>query len=305
MDVARAMAAAADHRTGRDCRPGNGALAAAAGYSERQVQRCRNLLARLGFVVETLSCANGHDSPGAERGAVCPAAGCGRTVSGGKNYLSLAQRLVLWRAGSRARVLAARFTLTVPRDPQAAAPPVDDGDLSVWGCSGTSSRDLSGVSSTAKTKEERSAHSQPRRAGPRPVTMGQVRAGRLRAGVQRAVSWLTGVSPVRLRCLDRFAAHGWTEGDVVAAIGDVLRARNWAVPAELEQGAAYLALLLRDVDAQDRPGALDQAREQAQARQRFDWALSHGRECAHGKPGGDVPRPSTGRPTCPLCRAGS
>lgn len=309
-DVAVALAGAADYRTGRDCRPGNGPLTAAAGYSERQVQRVRRALAQLGYLIETLSCANGHDVAGAERGSTCPEAGCGRNLSGGKNYVSLAQRLALWRAGSKARALAARFTLTVPRDPQPATAPVDDGDLSVLGSSGTSARAIRWSLRRRNHMDERSAPSQPR-ARPRPSpTLGQIKAHRLAAAVQRGVSWLTDVSPRRLTCLHKFAAQRWTEGDVITVIHDVLRARGWTVPAELsaehdpagQRRAGYLASLLRDVDPNDRPGALDEAREAAQARERYRWELAHGRECEHGKRAGHLPHPAHGRPACPFCR---
>lgn len=79
-------------------------------------------------------------------------------------------------------------------------------------------------------------------------------------------------------------------------------------PAAREAAAArcagYLAALLRDVDPADRPGALDQAHAAATAREQYRRAVAHGRDCPHGKRAGNLPHPTHGQPTCPLCRRG-
>jgi hypothetical protein len=80
------------------------------------------------------------------------------------------------------------------------------------------------------------------------------------------------------------------------------------VPRELRQPAAYLAALLRPLDTEDRPSALDEhlaAWEAAQAA--YARALRYGPHqgplCPHGQPAGAVPSPVHGRLACPACRA--
>lgn len=85
--VAGAVAAAADGRTGRASMPGNAALMLATGYKRRAVQLAVRALVKLGYLVR---------------------------VRAGKNWLSLAERLELWRAGSRAREFRAIYACTLP-----------------------------------------------------------------------------------------------------------------------------------------------------------------------------------------------
>jgi hypothetical protein len=129
---------------------------------------------------------------------------------------------------------------------------------------------------------------------------------RLAERVRGRLWWLRDVSPRRIGpALHRFARAGWTERDVDRAVADALAARGWRVPGTLKAPAAYLATLLRDLDPEDRPGALDELRAALDARQNaylLDLA-GRGAPCPHGRPAGHVPSPSRGELACPLCRS--
>ena len=91
------------------------------------------------------------------------------------------------------------------------------------------------------------------------------------------------------------------------AVVDALATRGWRVPSRLEQPAAYLATLLRPLDVEDRPGALDEqlrAVEAAQAayERSLQFGPHQGPLCPHGQPAGAVPSPRYGRLACPSCR---
>jgi AraC-like DNA-binding protein len=281
--IARFLADAADHRTGRNARPTIDSLAELAGCSERTVQRALKLLEALGVVVR---------------------------VSEGRSILSRSERLQAWRNGSSHRRIAAEFALIVPlalarvvhragpRPVERVTPPgYSEGEL-------VKSPDLRFFGQPKDRRRSRAspgAHSKRRPPG---VTPAGLRASRLATGVQQRIGWLSAVSPRRLTALHRFAAQGWTPRDVHRALDEVLRARGWSVPDKIEQPAAYLAALLRGVDPGDRPGALEEAM-QAEERQRREWlwATRFGTaECAHGQAAGDLPHPIDGHVVCPFCR---
>jgi hypothetical protein len=71
--------------------------------------------------------------------------------------------------------------------------------------------------------------------------------------------------------------------------------------------AAYLALLLRELDPDDRPTALEDAHRAAERAEDGYLLLLAGRgaPCPHGMPAGDVPSPLRQIVACPLCRAGN
>lgn len=136
--------------------------------------------------------------------------------------------------------------------------------------------------------------------------MGGVHPGteRLAQAVRRRLAWLGGVSWRRLApTLSRFARAGWTATDVEHAVRDTLAARGWRIPAELQQPAAYLAGLLRELDPADRPGAAEEfMRRMEAAENRYRLQLATGAPCPHGMPAGHVPSPLRGLKACPLCR---
>ncbi|MFP5371524.1 MAG: helix-turn-helix domain-containing protein, partial [Actinomycetes bacterium] len=84
VSVARGMAAFADHRSGRDCRPTNARLCELLQVSLSTVQRARRVLKACGFVVELVR---------------------------GRSIMTRAERLQAWRRGSSHRQVAAVFAL--------------------------------------------------------------------------------------------------------------------------------------------------------------------------------------------------
>lgn len=84
----------------------------------------------------------------------------------------------------------------------------------------------------------------------------------------------------------------------------MLRVRGWSVPDQIEHPPAYLAALLRNVDENDRPGALEEAMlAEERARREWLWQTTFGgRECEHGTLAGDLPHPVDGHLACPMCR---
>lgn len=288
--VARGMASYADYATGRDCRPTNDRLVADVQVSLSTVQRARRVLKALGFVVELVA---------------------------GRSFLTRQERIAAWRRGSAHRQLAAEFALCGRRDrprrlhrghrhPQVHRPVVERDTP-------PSSPKESLVSHLSRTHLRATAET--RKAAPRPaptedVTKRSRRRGhplarRLAEGVQKRLSWTRGVSAARLiPLLTPLALAGWTARDVERAADDTRAVLSWKVPTTLDQPAAYLARLLRNVDPADRPGALDEFVAATEAAQRgHELQLRIGSPCAHGQPAGDVPHPLHGHLACPLCRA--
>ncbi len=282
--IARGMAYFADHRTGRDCRPTNARLVTLLRVSLSTVQRARRVLKQLGLVVELVR---------------------------GRSVMTRAERLTAWRRGSAHRRVAAEFALCsrrsrpgrswslqqpVERDTPPSAPR-DNGYLT-------------------KSTTYLRIKTEPRKAAPRPATAQEGSASRRRGvnprtrrlaeAVRGRLGWLLGVSARRLApALHRFAQAGWTPRDVDRAVTDALATRGWRLPQRLDQPAAYLATLLRALDPEDRPGALDEHIAAVEAAQRaYERQLVTGSPCPHGQPGGDVPSPLRGHRACPLCRLG-
>lgn len=301
--VARAMAGFADARTGRNCRPTNERLVAAAHCSLSTVQRARRVLVALGLVVK---------------------------VTEGRSTLTLTERLAAWKRGSAHRAIAAEFALCSrgrhrPRlvDNRPVGRPAVDRDTPPVGQVGrTSATEITGLlQSTDATRSgaPRRAHTEKSRGGSPGVP--DLRARRLAEAVRSRLDWLSGVPARRITpTLARFAVAGWTHVDVVTAVHDALAARGWRVPSTLDRPWAYLALLLREVDPEDRPGdweahmdELDrlerakraEAREYERREQEYERLRIWGPPCPHGQPAGDVPSPEFGVLACPMCRAAS
>jgi hypothetical protein len=287
--VAAAHAEFADSLTGRNCRPTNERLVEAARCSLSTVQRARRVLMELGLMVEVVA---------------------------GRSNMTLAQRLVAHENGSSHRAIAAEFVLCSRRDRRprlvenpAADLQVVDGDTPPVGkVVRTSDSEISGLSQSkdaTRRTAPRPAHTQEgRRREP-----GQLnpRARELAEAVRSRVGWLSGVHARRMvPPLLRFALAGWSARDVDEALAGAIAARGRPLPAKLDQPAAYMAWLLREVDPADRPGALDEWRAEEERRQRaYERQLVHGAPCPHGQPAGDVPSPRRRHPACPVCRAAS
>lgn len=288
--VAQGMAAYADFRTGRDCRPTNERLVADAQVSLSTVQRARRVLKALGFVVELVA---------------------------GRSVLTRQERLAAHQRGSSHRRIAAEFALcsrrerpavarVLPRRRRGVRGQVVDGDTPPGSPIGREE------SSVRRTHLRTTAET--RKAPPGPAPTHKIRPGgrrrvdprtrRLVAGVLRRLGWLAGVSAARLTpLLARFATADWTPRDVERAVVDALAARGWKLPRDLDHPVGYLAMLLREVDHEDRPGALDEYMAAVEAAQRaYDRLLAFGPPCEHGQPGGAVPSPRSGTVACPLCR---
>ncbi len=109
--------------------------------------------------------------------------------------------------------------------------------------------------------------------------------------------------------LSKHARAGWTPRDVELGLRDVLASRGWRVPRTLKTPAAYLAMLLRELDPADRPSVAEEWARQAAAAAAAEkratqrrWHAALRTTCAHGVPAGDVPHPLSGAIACPECR---
>lgn len=285
--VAKAHAESADALTGRNCRPTNKRLLEVAQCSLSTVKRARRVLMELGLMVEVVA---------------------------GRSNMTLQQRLVAHENGSSHRAIAAEFALCSRRDrrptlvdnPATGRPAVDRDPPPVGKVVRTSAREFSGhLRSKTETRKAAPRPAPSRRSDEREAGGFDLATRRLTEAVRRRVSWLRDVHPLRMApTLAKFARAGWTARDVERAIAEALAARGKRVPAVLDQAAAYLAWLLREVDPADRPGALEEWRLDVERRQRaYQRQLVHGRPCPHGQPAGDVPSPMRGSLACPTCRA--
>lgn len=289
--VARGMAGYADHRTGRDCRPTNARLVEVLRLSLSTVQRARRVLKALGLVVELVR---------------------------GRSIMTRAERLAAWRRGSTHRQVAAEFALCSRRQRPRVVRPVPTGQRpAVERDTPPGAHEVSLPSSVSSTPLRTSAEQ--RRAAPRPAPIGEGRqrrpgqpdpaTRRLAEAARRRLPWLSAVSARRIApMLHRFAQAGWTVEDLERAVADALATRGgWRVPRQLVQPAAYLATLLRPLDTEDRPSALDEhlaaweAAQETYARS-LRYGPHQGPLCPHGQPAGAVPSPKHGRLACPTCR---
>jgi hypothetical protein len=277
--VARGMASFADHRTGRNCRPTNARLVTLVRVSLSTVQRARRVLKALDLVVELIR---------------------------GRSIMTRTERLAAWLRGSTHRQIAAEFALCSPRRRPQPQPTIVERDTP------PGTPELTPSSSGLNTHLQ--ATTETRKAAPRPAATQKVPAPspkqdqpahRLADAVRHRLPWLSGTSVRRLApTLHRFATAGWTPRDIDRAVADALATRGWRLPRKISQPAAYLATLLRALDPEDRPGALDEHIAALEAAQRrYERQLVFGPPCPHGHPAGDLPSPRRGQLACPACRA--
>jgi DNA-binding transcriptional ArsR family regulator len=278
LKVAEGHAAHADFRTGRDCRPTNARLVEVCRMSLSTVQRARRVLEGLHLV---------------------------RRLIQGRSMMTRAERLQAWRRGSSHRAIAATFALCSRKHRPARSAVARLGlvrsALVVQRVSHLSSTHSSDQAET-RNGAARRAHNENRRRGP--AGGADPRTRRLVEDVRRRLGWLRDVPAWRLAlALRRFAVAGWTARDVDLAVVDALAARGWRRPAVLTQPAAYLALLLRELDPAERPSVLDDALLAAEAAQlAYERRLVFGVPCPHGRPAGNEPSPLRGHLACPECR---
>lgn len=221
--VADARARYADHRTGRGCRPTNTTLAACAGVSVRTVQRASTALRLLGVATEVLR--------GRQR--------------------SRNERMASWRVGDRGRGWASVWVLHDDRHRRLSPHP-----------GGSLLKNNPSVLDSLTTLPRRQAAG--RSAATRPHSPD--------TGTRLARQWVTNpesppwarryrTTTPWARILARAEAHGWTPRDVNQLITDYIGVGNW-VPDRPHKPVGLLGAILRShANLEDRPAALDEARE--------------------------------------------
>jgi hypothetical protein len=225
--VAEARAAHADYRTGRDCRPTNATLAAHAGVSERTVQRASTALRLLGVATEVLR--------GRQR--------------------KRTERFASWRVGDRGRGWASVWVLHDSRFPGLSPHP-----------------EGSAVRQTPSPNQKLTTP-------PRRHTAGSTAATRRRSPETRALAlantWIhdqqsppwarrypTGTPWAHI--LTGAAQHGWSARDINQLIRDWIGTGHWMPEAPHKPIGLLGAILAWHDNLEERPAALDEAREAAE-----------------------------------------
>lgn len=322
--VATAMANCADSDTGRNALPGNVALTAKpqdlAGRGLSRVELATRLMASTGYGLTTVQKAL----------RVLEARGFLVQVRTGKNWLSRADRLELWEAGSKARERRNVWACSLPRGIVKPSPidgvPVDKAispaavvDNSrpaelenIVGCDLPLARRAKGSSAvpadnflTAQTASRSDAS----RRTPTNETVGNrakradKRTVRVAVDLKARIPWLAGIPASRIMpSLDRFARAGWSAREVHESLDGLIVSLGWRV-LDPKVPWAYLAMLLRRLEPTDRILAAEHEAAMRLRDERYQELLRTGPGCPHGMPGGALPSPQHGRPGCPLCRA--
>lgn len=225
--VAEARAVYADHRTGRNCRPTNEALAARTGYCVRTVQRASTALRLLGVSTEVLR-------------------GRQRTRH---------ERMASWRVGDRGRGWASVWALHDDRFTPLSSHP---------GGSHLSPRNplLKKELTTVSRRRGGGSRAATRRMCPEAARRLAQRwvidphsppwARRYRT----SAPW----APILIGP----AEHGWTPRDINQLISDYIGTGNWVPDAPYKPAGLLGAMLRWHGDLQERPAAADEAREAEQ-----------------------------------------
>jgi hypothetical protein len=223
--VAEARAGFCDHRTGRNCRPTNARLAALTGLSVRTVQRASTALRLLGVATEVMR--------GRQR--------------------TRAERFASWRVGDRGRGWASVWALHDSRIQQLSSHP--GGPLLL---SKTSPKSV-------LTTHSRHAGSS---AAPRRTALNNRTLALASKWIvdEQSPPWArryrTGTPWARV--LTGPAQHGWTPRDVNQLITDWIGTGHW-IPEDPHKPIGLLgAILAAHGNLQERPSALDEARELAE-----------------------------------------
>jgi hypothetical protein len=225
--VAEARASFADHRTGRNCRPTNARLAERTGLSVRTVQRASTALRLLGVATEVMR--------GRQR--------------------TRAERFASWRVGDKGRGWASVWALHDNRIQELSSHP--GGSLL------PSKTSPKSVLTTPNRRQAAGSSAATRR--PRPDTRALALANKWVAHEQSplwARRYRTGTPWAAV--LSGAARHGWTPRDVNQLITDWIGTGH-RIPNEPHKPIGLLgAILASHGNLQDRPAALDIAREQAE-----------------------------------------
>jgi len=225
--VAEARASFADHRTGRDCRPTNARLSNITGLSVRTVQRASTALRLLGVATEVMR--------GRQR--------------------TRAERFASWRVGDKGRGWASVWALHDSRIQKLSPHP--GGSLL------RSKTPCKSVLTTHARRQAASSGAAARRTSPD----SQARALANKWVVdQQSPPWArryrTGTPWARV--LTGAAQHGWTPRDINQLITDWIGTGHW-VPDDPHKPIGLLgAILASHGNLQERPSALDEARELAE-----------------------------------------
>jgi hypothetical protein len=225
--VAEARASFADHRTGRNCRPTNERIAQRTGLSVRTVQRASTALRLLGVATEVMR---------------------GRQRTRAERYAS-------WRVGDHGRGWASVWALHDNRF-HALSPHPEGSLLDIHNSCKTS------LTTRTRPKAGRSAAS--RRPAPNPQAL--TLANRW-IGNQQSPPWArryrTGTpwAPV----LATVAEHGWTPRDLNQAITDWIGTGHWIPDTPHKPIGLLGAILAAHGNPAERPSALEEAREAAEA----------------------------------------
>jgi hypothetical protein len=222
--VAEARSHFADHRTGRNCRPTNATLATATGLSIRTVQRASTALRLLGVATEVLR--------GRQR--------------------SRHERFASWRLGDRGRGWASVWVLHDSRFRSLSPHP-----------EGSSFKSLTSVSEKLTTRKRRQAGRDSDAARRRnPDNKGLLLAQRWITH-RDSPSWARRYRTAQAwaAVLTRPAHHHWTPHDLNRLISDYMALGNW-VPDSPHKPVGLLGAILKwHSNLDERPGAIDEARE--------------------------------------------
>jgi hypothetical protein len=257
--VAEARASFAEHRTGRNCRPTNERLAKITGLSVRTVQRASTALRLLGVATEVMR---------------------GRQRTRGERFAS-------WRVGDRGR-----------------------GWASVWALHDSRIQTLSphpGGSKSLSTPSRKSVLTTPSRQPGRSVA--PRRTAQNKKALALAAKWVadeksppwarryrTGTPWVHV--LKGAADHGWTPRDLNQLITDWTGTGHW-IPESPHKPIGLLGRILAvHGNLDERPAALDVAREQeelARARERVARQLAERKTLRAAKEAGRAALSGPGR----------
>jgi len=225
--VAEARASFADHRTGRNCRPTNARLAALTGLSVRTVQRASTALRLLGVATEVMR--------GRQR--------------------TRAERFASWRVGDRGRGWASVWALHDSRIQPLSSHPAGSLFLSKT----SPKKKLT----TRNRRQAAGSSAASRRTSPEPKALALANrwvideqsppwARRYRTGTPWA--WV----------LTEVARHGWTPRDINQLITDWIGTGHWLPETPHKPIGLLGAILAAHGNPQERPSALEEARERAE-----------------------------------------
>lgn len=237
--IAAAHAVHADFRTGRNCRPSVERVSAISGYSERTIQRARQVLRLLGLATEIVR--------GRQR--------------------TLDERLASYRVGDKGRGWTSVYALHNPQvvDKYAgnsvAAPHPEGRPLGRSSLVPTNSLTPTGEAGEQKQSAPRAKTTPPRRRYKAPDRHGLLLATRWRRN-PRTPRWAHRYSTAAWsHVLAGPAAHGWTDRDLNQLLVDEVGLGRWIANSPSRPILLMAGILNRHGNLDDRPAAADDARQ--------------------------------------------